>query len=160
MLQNWQAKTLTFNPKEMAKDIIYMTESAVYGQLTITWVFVMCSIVYRWYMECVNSYKLLPVGIYGLTSCNESSLIMHQTHYFLCVGANGYWWVCVCVCVGHQCLFVFPSQMFSSVGDFRRRKCIFFKNSGDFFLIFRFRNKFTKNNNNNHQISLLGSSTR
>jgi len=28
MLQNWQAKTLAFNSKEMAKDIIYMTESA------------------------------------------------------------------------------------------------------------------------------------
>ncbi len=53
----------------------------------------------------------------------------------------------------------FPSQMFSSVGEFRNRICIYFLNSGDFFLIFRFRNKFT-NNNNNHQISLLGSSTR
>jgi hypothetical protein len=70
----------------------------------------MCSIVYRWYMECVNSYKLLPVGIYGLTSCNESSLIMHQTNYFLCVGANGYWWVCVCLC--RSSMFVFPAKCF------------------------------------------------
>jgi hypothetical protein len=31
-----QAKTLAFNLKETPKDIIYMTESAVYGLLTIT----------------------------------------------------------------------------------------------------------------------------
>ncbi len=122
-----QAKTLAFNPKEMAKDIHYLHDRIcrIWAAQYNMSIFVMCSIVYRWYMECVNSYKL-PVGIYGLTSCNESSLIMHQTNYFLCVGANGYWWVCVCVCVSRSSMFVFPSQIFSPVGELRNRKCIFF----------------------------------
>jgi hypothetical protein len=86
-----------------------MTESAVYGLLTITWVFVMCSIVYRWcFMECVNSYKLL-VSIYMVLQAAMSPPWSCTKLITFCVlvqmGTGG------CVCVGHQCLFS-PAKFF------------------------------------------------
>jgi hypothetical protein len=130
MLQNCRQKPFAFNPKETAKNIIYMTESAVYG---LGWAahynMSICIVLDCLQMMMVHGVcKQLQAAcryIHGLTSCNESSPIMHQTNYFLCVGANGYWWVYVSV--SWSSMFVFPSQFFSPVGEFINRKCIFFK---------------------------------
>jgi hypothetical protein len=72
--------------------------------------------------------------VHGLTSCNESSPIMHQTNYFLCVGANGYWWV-FCVCVGHQCLFS-PAKFFHRLVNLEIENAIFFLNRVSLGIVF------------------------
>jgi len=78
-------------------------------------------------MECINSYELLPVGIYGLTSCNEflpdhapNSLLSVCWCKWVLVG------VCVFVSVINVCLFS-PAKCFHQLVTLEEENAFFLK---------------------------------